>query len=83
MAGYWKKDAGRIVYTIHTASLREALGSNERFDAVLRFLRDHEALILGRKSSKALKPSLTQQCESTPKWPGRGSVRSVVFFRRI
>lgn len=82
VAGYWEKDTGRIVYTIHTASLRKALGSDERRDAVLRFLRDRKALI-GQNSSKALKPSLVQQCETSPRWPDGRNVRSIVFFRPI
>lgn len=82
IAGYWKKAGDRIVFTMHTASLRATLGNDRRLEAVLLFLRDRKALI-GQKSSKALKLSLTQQCESSPRWPDGRNVRSIVFFRRI
>lgn len=82
IAGYWENVGGCIVYTMHTASLRKALGSDDRLDAALCFLRDRKALI-GQNSSKALKGSLLQQCETISRWPGGGRFRSIVFFRRI
>lgn len=81
LAGYWETSGGRIVYTMHTASLRKALGSDERPDAILLFLRDRKALI-GQKSSKAPKQSLIQLCETSPRWPDGRNVRSLVFFQR-
>jgi hypothetical protein len=67
---------------MHTASLRAALGNDRRLEAIPLFLRDRKALI-GQKSSKALKGSLLQQYETSPRWPDGRNVRSIVFFRRI
>ncbi|MFC5423739.1 hypothetical protein ACFPOB_29845 [Bosea eneae] len=82
IAGYWEKAGGRIIYTMHSAGLRKALASDDRLDVVLLFLRNRNALI-GQKSSNALKGSLLQQCETSPRWPDGRNVRSIVFFRRI
>lgn len=81
-AGYWNRFANRIVYTVHTASLRRALGSDERRDAILLFLRDRKAIIIGQKSSKALKGSLAKQCTSWAQWPNGEKFRAFKFIRR-
>jgi hypothetical protein len=81
VAGFWQKRGKEVVFQIHSARLRESLGSDARLEAVLRYLCDRKA-IRGQKSSKAPKTSLAEQCTVGGRWPDGSRYRTFKFVKQ-